>query len=502
MKIPFIHRLATRITELYVVAGESTSRVLRSFTSRVRGLSRTPTYSWGRPDYEYWRRAYNCQVAGLELSGVFIRPIVNKIAAWTLGRPPDFRFKRVTNQKALSEWWDLHHSEVLNAFRSSLKQGDGMMVINSDLSVTILPPETVEPIVAEDDYGKVIGWRVRQVFPHPTDTWDKMIVIDEYYADRRVHTVETYTEQRRTVYPNLIGVVPLVHIPNQLNDGEYFGHPEVEAIQELLHRYGHILEAAVEGNILQGRPTPVLSFETVQDLNAFWTRYGKKESHTLANGTTEDVETLTVDLSELLTVSGAEFAYKSPAPFGEDVERLLGLLFYLILEHTELPEFVFGNAIGSSKASAETQMPIFEIFIRMRQRDCLRWMLNISKVVLGYMALMRPGVTVEEPVLQWPKLTQNGRLTLDSVSWAFGEGLLDERTALLLLPLDVEKPDEILKKARKEAEERREKAAESEQKWRVVAGRNGGSNTEDLEDSLRREIAGIDTYRRLENGNA
>jgi adenylate cyclase len=58
------------------------------------------------------------------------------------------------------------------------------------------------------------------------------------------------------------------------------------------------------------------------------------------------------------------------------------------------------------------------------------------------------------PVIQWSKLSQDDKLTLEAISWAFTEGLLDERTALLLAPIEVADIDTVLDLARKERAER------------------------------------------------
>jgi hypothetical protein len=291
-----------------------------------------------------------------------------------------------------------------------------------------------------------------------------MTIIDEYMIDERVHKVEINGRvEQTTVYPNLIGRLPIIHIPNNQEDGHTFGHPEAEALVETLHRYGEILEAAIEGNIRQGRPTPVVIFETVADLDKFWTLYGEIENHTLPDGTTEQETTLAVDLDRILTLSGnTSFAYESPASFTADTAKLLELCFYLILEHTELPEFVFGNAIASSMASAETQLPVFVKFIEMRQGDMRGWLLDIAETVLAYKSILEPGVTSERPILQYEALTDSdGNLTLATIQWAYTEGLLDDETALTLAPIDVENIQEVLAKAKKEREERQKEAMEN-----------------------------------------
>jgi hypothetical protein len=487
-----LQQILGRITEYIIDVSRNIERRLSIYTRRSLVRKNTPTYSWSRPNYAYWDRVYYCREPGLELSGLFVKPIVNKIAAWVLGRQPNFECKTKPSQEELTKWWDKHHDEILEGYREAIKQGDSFLVINSDLSVTIVPPDIVDPIVAEDDYSKRIGWRISQVFPHPTNRTDKMMVTDEYYADRRIRKVEFSSGRSFTeTFVNLIGLIPVVHIANTKKGGEEFGHPEAEALVDLFLRYGQTLEAAVEGNILQGRPTPVLAFKTIQDLNAFWRRYGKQENITKPDGTVSQVETLTIDMSDLLTVSGAEFKYESPGTFAEDTERLLGLMFYLTLEHLEVPEFVLGNAIEGSKASAETQMPIFEIFIRMRQRDCAGWIRYIAKVVSAYNAILKPGARREEPTLVWPKLNQNGRLVKESVEWAYDKNLIDDRTSLMLLPLDIEKPDDVLKQAKKDAIRRNKENLKNTEDMARAQAKGSGVMDGDMDPGLKKEIAGL-----------
>lgn len=491
-------RITEYISAAYVDITRHLDRTLNLYTRRSGLRSYKPTKNWGRPDYPFWRRVYFGRVEGLQISGLFVRPIVNKIAAWVLGRSPDFMSTSKRVQTELSKWWDKNHADIIAAYAVSLLEGDCFFVINADLTITIVPAEAVNPIVDSSNYSLRIGWKIVQVFPHPDNSAQKMTVTDEYYIDRRIHTEEFSDGRKRVnIYPNLIGMIPVIHIANFPMAGEEFGHPEVEALIEIFLRYGQTLDAAIEGNILQGRPTPVLAFNSVTDLNAFWRRYGRKETTRSSDGTVQEIETLSVDMSDLLTISNADFNYRSPGPFAEDTERLLGLMFYLILEHIELPEFVLGNAIEGSKASAETQMPIFEVFIRMRQKTCAKWILPTLEIVNRYISLMKPGVPVTEIMLRWAKISQNGRLTLETVTWAFENNLLDEKLALLLLPADIENPDEVLKLAKKEAEIRKEQQMKDLENTMKIQSENapkpagGGSRASEMDPDLAEQIREI-----------
>lgn len=446
-----------RITEYLTTGGNELSRQVRISMSRLsNSWWKRPSHDWSRPDYAFWRRAYYCRARGLELSGLFIKPLVNKTAAWVMGRPPQWKLDNENAATALGDWWADNHADILRGFRASLRQGDGFIVVNPDLTLTIIPPDNVEPLVSDDDYSQIIGWRITQTYQHPQESTKKMTLTDEYFANGRIQRWEIDGRVVQTnTYANPTGRIPVIHIANSRDDGETFGHPEAEALVEVFQRYGVVLEAGIEGNELQGRPTPVIAFETKGDLDAFWDQYGVTETQTLPDGSTESVTTIGVDLKQLLTVSGATFDYKSPGSFIGDMVRLLEIMFYLILEHTELPEFVFGNAISSSKASAETQMPIFAKFIEMKRGDAEKWIVELAETVMAFLSFVTPGIGAQSPKPQWEQLTQDdGQLTLSSVQWAYGEGLIDEKTALMLIPVDIEDVDAVLEAARAERAER------------------------------------------------
>ena len=481
-------RLKTRITEAYY----SLQSRPNSYTGRVIGNVQrwtsawsTPTHDWSKPDYNYWREAAWARAEGLDLSGLLIRPVVEKIAAWTLGRAPSWKLDAEKSVTALTEWWTEWHDIILKAWVDALNEGDAYLLIHTDATLAILPPESMEVIVDEEDFSRIVGYRSTQVLPHPSNE-SKMWIEDEWREDGfsrliKVDGVITKTQD----WPNPIpGLIPVIHIANRPLSNQTFGHPECEALVPLFHKYGEVLDAAIEGNVLQGRPTPVLTFETVQDLEAFDNDNATTESQVLQDGRTQTVKTYDIDLSQLLVASGAEFDYKAPGSFVGDTERILGLLFYLLLEHTQLPEFIFGNAVQSSKASTETQMPVFIEYIKMRRSEMAAWLNQIAETVAIYLSLVSPDlVTTEQPQIQWEDLaSEDGTLTLETLKWAYLEGLIDERTALLLAPVEFEDIDSILEAAKVANEEKRQLAQDEFDREIEVARAGEGTDEDEDED--------------------
>lgn len=447
--------LPQRITEFFTTSVDVIRNVARTYTRRFRGIWRPPVDDWGRADYAFWRRAARAQVKGLELSGLFIKPVVNKIAGWSMTPPPEYKCNNETGQILLNQWMTNARAAVLMWIVTSLKVGDSFLVINPDLTCTLVAADNVDPIVDPLDYSVRVGWRITQVLEHPEQA-NRMVITDEYYADRRVHRKEVDGLPVELVtYPNLIGMIPVIHLANTPDEGQTFGWPEASSALNLLYRYNDVLLAGVDGNLLQGRPTPVAKFETEADLDKYWELYGEDDTTVLPDGTTITEPILNVDLSELMTLSGGDFTFAQPGSFIGDTEKLLGLMFYLLLEHWEMPEFVFGNAIASSQASAETQMPIWATYIQGRQQEFSQALIHLATVVLAFLSLTNPGVVAETPSVQFKDLIgADGALTLETLKWLFLEGLIDRRTALMLAPVDVENIDEVLDAAQKERDER------------------------------------------------
>jgi len=73
----------------------------------------------------------------------------------------------------LNGWWAKWHSDILRAYEEALNLGDCYLVVNADLSVTVVPPHVVDPLL--DSTGEVVGWRITETIPigratHPSSS--------------------------------------------------------------------------------------------------------------------------------------------------------------------------------------------------------------------------------------------------------------------------------------------------------------------------------------------
>ncbi len=266
---------------------ERARQVIRELIGQAKRLQRyavwrynrsplTPTRDWSQADYAFWDKARWGQARGLELAGLFLRPLSSKVAAWVLGIAPRWTVENTRGQELLTRWWADHHHEILRAYEEAAALGDCYLIVNADLSLSVVAPDVVEPLVDENDFSRIVGWRIVENHPHPTDTSRSMVIVDEYTDRERVRTVSVDGQKQITRYRILTGKCPVIHIPNEPRSNEVFGRPEGYGLLGALHRYGEIFDAAIEGNIRQGRPTPTAKMDSPEALDKLFETYADR----------------------------------------------------------------------------------------------------------------------------------------------------------------------------------------------------------------------------------
>lgn len=423
---------------------------MRTRMSRAWIMSQAPNVSdtrdIGRTDYVFYDKLFNGRAKGFEASGALAKPLASKKAGWVMGRMPDVRsVDDEYTAAAASEWLARAAPKILHAYEQSVRLGDFFITVNADLSVASISPMEITEIVDDNDFSNIIGWRIEQVFKGANfgNHFQTMTIRNEYYENRRIYIKYNQgTESQRRVYRNLAGRIPVVHIANNLGANERFGHSEAEPILTPLSWYNDILRAGYQGNLVQGRPMVVFQkMGEPKDVEEFMQAFGTRRTRQNDEGKTETYYTIDVDTQGgafLLTGDG-EFKFESPDPFIGETSALLQLFFYLILQYSEIPEFVWGNAIQSSKASSESQMPAFIRWIEKSQLQCQHWLMHAIRVALGYMAISDPRINPDANLyIQWEPLTaDDGRLTLDAIDMAIERELITKDEARDLLPLQL-----------------------------------------------------------------
>jgi hypothetical protein len=240
-----------------------------------------------------------------------------------------------------------------------------------------------------------------------------------------------------TEYENLIGRIPVVHLTHGRSGNETNGHPIHEELKTLYDQYDDVIWKQLGGAKLLGNP--LLAFEGledvrgVQNLNAV----SPQETYAGSDGTTTERPQIKVDTSAALLVGkGGKASFVGPSVgFTADTQQSLKTLFLLLLDHTGIPEFIWGNELSSSRSSSETQMDQWTKDIGGLRRHDERWLL-------------------EDLQVDWPALLdENKEILLKFIEFAKLNGLVTDKTALELLALVDNAPDEVTK-AQAEAKEK------------------------------------------------
>jgi hypothetical protein len=424
--------------------GEMIGRVAAS--TRVWMYGPTLSADFTRTDYAYWDKLHRGKLPTLRLGGLFAKPMTEHVRSWALGGG----FKGVTDHKptdeALADFVNQNMRTVLRVVKTMLELGDAYLVINADGTLTEVNPDLVDVVTDPYDYRRVLGYRI-------TTTLEKVTVVDEYSPGKRMITIkEGGKEVRKTFSYRLLGDrMPVVHFAHEKGVNEIFGHPMVEALLSAFLEYDDVLDKSLKGVKAMGTPFPVMEKVTnvekaLQDLGARSTTFED------ANGDTQTAQTVDFEALNMIITEG-EFNLKGPAPFTDDSWRVLKNLFLLFLQHGNIPEWVWGGAIASSKASVEAQMPAFSKFIEAIQESLAEPLGALCELWLAVTALYTPTVRALPVQISYPPVAIEDKAhRLATIKQAREDGLITKVTELRLLDL-VEDPEAEVEAAQAEAEE-------------------------------------------------
>jgi len=433
-------------------------------TTLYKSRSYTKTYDETRPDYEFWDSLRRCKAKGYTLSGLYCKRIEAIFATWTLGQgvevalaesgdPDSETDPRNYTDQAIADFLEDNADTLLDVFRDKLGLGDQYIIVNPDGTLSIPSPDTVEPEWNLLDYRAPVAYTVT------TKTGDAT-VIDRYEAYYRTITVkrngETVSEMQ---FENLIGRIPVVHVANARSANETYGHPVHEELRPLYDQYDDLIYKQLDGAKLLGNPVPV--FEGMEDVNEVLDANKPAEADTYHDKDGNEVthNQMNLDRNSIVVVGkGGTFSFKGPPTgFTEDTKTALKSLFLLLLDHTGIPEFIWGGELTSSRSTAEVQMDQWVRDVKGRQVDNAGWLRDLVEIWLATSALVDPALVLDALAVTWPEVIPDDVQTLvQKLQFAKDRNLITDKTALTLLDI-VPDPGKEVEDATAEADERRER---------------------------------------------
>lgn len=468
----------------YILGGVQNSL----FRSRQNAKSVDETQA----DYEFFDRLRRCKAEGYMLGGLFAKRIERIIASWVLGDgvtiklAPDGPAGRATTpaidytNRLLTEFvtglldagqaapddddeWlgeeDSNNSVLIATYKDALGLGDQHIFVNADGSLSLPSPETVTIKRDPFNYRRWLSVTIETKL-------DQATITDEYRRDGRTVTIRENRRDGRgnlavvvtsqIEYENLLGVIPMVHIANDRSRNETNGHSVHEELLPLYDQYDDMLYKQLDGAKLLG--TPLLAFVGLKNVNGVVNanKPSTPETYIDKAGVVQERPQLNVDIGATLLVGeGGDAKFVSPpVGFSEDTKTALKSLFLLLLDHTGIPEFIWGGEMGSARASTDTQNEQFSKDIIGWRRDAGGWIVRLCKLWLATKALTDPQIVMDRLCLEWPALIHEDKeIKLKYIETGRTEGLLTDETTLTLLEL-VDDPKGETTAAQLQAKER------------------------------------------------
>ncbi len=336
------------------------------FGSLIGGSWNVPyVLNSSRVDYGLARQLYRNTHDDYKLGAGFAKPIINTLAGF-MG-VPHFRCKDEEGQEVLDEHVSRWVSRMQRTHQLSLRDGDCFVMLanleNDDplypdeenkIDFIIIPPEQVADIEVDPITRRPKAYTIKA-----RAKWDggqrEYTVTQKIMADRIAVIVEGDAPEDvvSEIRPNPWGFIPIIHFRNEPEETELYGSSELEPIEPYLKAYHDVMLHAMQGSKMHSTPRLKLK---LRDVQAFLQNNFPEALKAVQRGEQANIN---LQGHELLVFTDEEDAsfIEAQSAIG-DAEALLKLLFYCIVDVSEVPEFAFGVHTPSSHASVKEQMPL------------------------------------------------------------------------------------------------------------------------------------------------
>jgi len=218
----------------------------------------------------------------------------------------------------------------------------------------IIPPEQVADIEVDPITRRPVAYTIQA-----RAKWDssrrEYQVTQKIMADRIAITVEGDAPEGIVgeIRPNPWGFIPIVHFKNEPEETELYGTSELEPIEPYMKAYHDVMLHAMQGSKMHSTPRLKLK---LRDVEAFLKNNFPEALKAVQRGEEAKIDLKGHELLIFTDEEDAEFI-EARSTIG-DAGALLKLLFYCIVDVSEVPEFAFGVHTPSSHASVKEQMPL------------------------------------------------------------------------------------------------------------------------------------------------
>jgi hypothetical protein len=385
---------------LNYAAGEISKLRVRNVFFNVNNLFSAPYTldSQEHVDYKFARDLYYNRNDSYKLGAGFAKPIINTLAGF-MGVPrfscddpdaqeqlDDFMSSIVSTQQRLQQK-NLLDGECF--VRLVNLDADGILYPESKTRLTcvLIPPEQIpvggiefDPVTRRYTAVTILGqnkW-IDDSGNEQTYTFRQRITATDIKTDIVGTAPEGVVSKTEA---NSWGFIPIVHFKNEPDETELHGYSELEPIEPFLKAYHDVMMHAISGSKMHS--TPKVKFK-LDDVDAFLKNNFPTAYENIRAGKPAQIDMNGRELFLLKKEEDSGFIECSSA-IG-DAGSLLQLLFYCIVDTSEVPEFAFGVHISSSQASTKEQGPILVRRVaRKREQVTEPWQL-FARMALAMIA--------------------------------------------------------------------------------------------------------------------
>lgn len=372
-------------------------------------------------NYELCRELYRNTNDNYKLGAWAAKPVVNTAAGF-MGAP---RFIHKTKDDAAQveldsmNEWDAH---FLKINRNCCRDGDVYARLelqpnrfdpnDVDLGPRIIPPEWVTP-----NHDPLTGELNEVIIAWPVENKERVGREIRKAGDYTIYEVLTPTERYLEVDGNapeevrqLIaerskaeesdnkwGFIPIVHFRNEHEDTHTNGLSDLEPIEPFMRAYHDVFLYSIQGAKSIARPKTSFA---LNDVKSFLARNFSEDEIRDKRLRFHDKELFLMEQNDQVEFIVADTGLQGTT-------TLLEFLYYCIVDVSQTPEFAFGTAVSSSKASVSEQMPVLARNIRRKRGEYAE---NYSEYASMYLA-MHAQVGMRKPAsyrvdIEWEELTQ------------------------------------------------------------------------------------------------
>jgi hypothetical protein len=390
-------------------------------------------------DWNLARKLYYNRDANYKLGAGFARPAINvpvgfmgvpALKAETLGGPEqewlDRSMKDWAKQAMKAHMMCLRDGEVLMRFIPRNRSAAYAKLFgpeDKDLDISLIPTEAFEILSKDEDLDSIEAVKIKHVFiwPESNGSTREVALFETITADEIILKYENDEKPERRM-ANPLGFVAAVHLENEDETGQLHASSELEPVEPYLRFYNDVMLHAGSASQLHSTAKLVLRTRNVTrfinnnfsdtEITEGRLRFKNKDVLFFESGDPDLIASGSSIYSE-----GADII-QAKAPLG-DTTTLLEFIFLNIVDVTEVPEWAFGGAISSSKASVGEQgSPLVHKVKRKRI------MVEPAWALAGRIMLKTVLNKVERVTVDWDELALRDLKTEGEAFRNFAEALI------------------------------------------------------------------------------